>query len=195
MVVSDGRGRKAAIFSPRRHYLEYPIHEIARRSARWSQGRPGAALLPVSFLLGPARANRHRRIDDPPLLAGCGERMRDLYAHLYLEKHARELNPRYRAAFFDLVVGSGIFSAAGWMGEDGTLEAFHIHLGGGWGDRVFPVRVRPQRSGVSGIVPARSRRGRGGGEGGQPDPEPGGRQRGLRVVSGSRAGFRVRLGL
>ncbi|MEW6488394.1 MAG: hypothetical protein AB1578_10860 [Thermodesulfobacteriota bacterium] len=247
VVVSDGVGRKAAIFSPRGHYLEYPIHEIARRSAWWSQGRLRAVLFPLSLLLGLgridravyvnhwllvggptlrldrdrlgelveglrlrypshalifsgvvpalaprlmqdllalggravqsrivylldpgrslggrarkkvrgtrnadealARANRHRRIDDPGLLAGRGARMRDLYAQLYLDKHAGELNPRYRAAFFELVLGSGIFCAAGWMGEDGALEAFNLHLadGGaiGWSlcgyDRSAPV--------------------------------------------------------
>lgn len=227
VVASDGKGRRAALFSPRGHYLEYPIHEIARSSPRWTQGRLRAALSPLALLLrlgridrvvyvnhwllvgGPtlrldrgqlaelvadlrrryprhalvfsgivpslaprfcgdlltlggravqsrvvhlldpgrslsgrawkkvrgtrnadealARANQHRRVDDPAVLAGHAGRMRDLYAQLYLEKYAGELNPPYRPAFFELVLRSGIFSAVGWM-RDGVLEAFNLHL-------------------------------------------------------------------
>jgi hypothetical protein len=227
LLISDGKPGNAAIFSPRGHYLEYPVHEIARSSRFWTPRSLRAALFPLAALLrlgnidkvlyvnhwllvgGPAlglnrqrialllqtlarshprhawifsgvvpaldgglvddlmalggravqsrvvhlldprqslsgrpwkkvrgtrnadatlaRANETRRVDDPAVLLGQVERMRNLYEQLYLDKYARELNPQYRTAFFELLLQSNLFHAMGWL-RDGVLDAFNIHM-------------------------------------------------------------------
>lgn len=67
-----------------------------------------------------------RRIEGREVLSGHVERMRELYAQIYLEKHPRDLNPRYETAFFELLLRSPEFAASGWLDDEGNLEAFNI---------------------------------------------------------------------
>ena len=53
-------------------------------------------------------------------------RMRDLYSQLYIRKYST-LNPDYTERFFDTLLRSGEFRAAGWI-RDGRLDAFNIQL-------------------------------------------------------------------
>jgi len=226
ILVSDGRPGKAAFASPRAHYLDYPVHEIARRSRFWTRRRLGLALLPlraalawgridrvvylhhwllvggpppafaraslrrlveraarehpdhavvlpgvvpaldpglardagdcggrlvqkrIVYVVDPRRplrgrrskgARRNRRVDrdllrsadarrlEGPALGPHAGGMRELYARLYLDRHAGDLNARYTTAFFRLALASGLFQAVGWtQGE--ALEAFQLHL-------------------------------------------------------------------
>jgi hypothetical protein len=226
VVLSDGRRGKPALFSPQAHYLDYPIHEIARSSKRWTHGRlqtllsPLAALFQIGridrvvhvnhwlfnggpplrldrrqladlldclraryprhafvfpavvpdlaprlirdltalgglavqsrivHLLDPARSlrgralasMRHTRrkdaallsdreaslVDKTTLLREHAGRVWDLYGKVYLEKHPDHLNPQYTPAFFEMLLGSDLFAARGWLDGRGELVAFNI---------------------------------------------------------------------
>lgn len=226
VIVSDGKRGKPSIFSPRAHYLDYPIHEIAQSSQSWTHGRLRGVLLPLTALLrfgridkvvyvnhwllngspplgldgrqleallallrsrypghalvfsaivpelaprqtadllglgglavqsrvvhvlDPARSLRgrgsknirharrkdaallrdqdSRRVDQPERLLEHVGRMQELYSQIYLEKYPQALNPQYEASFFELLLRSGRFTATGWLGDGGNLEAFNI---------------------------------------------------------------------
>jgi hypothetical protein len=71
------------------------------------------------------RENEFRRTSDPAVLLNRVERLRELYAELYLDKHPGGLNPRYRPAFFRLLVESDLFSTVAWQ-RDGDMDAFNV---------------------------------------------------------------------
>jgi hypothetical protein len=99
--------------------------------------RPGR-----SFRGGAMRSVRHNRnadfavlarhearaTNDAAVLAGEAARLRELYRHLYLERHPAWLNPQFTAEFFRLLVDSRAFEVRGWTGNDGRLIAFNIRL-------------------------------------------------------------------
>jgi hypothetical protein len=68
-----------------------------------------------------------RRTEDAGFLARHSRRLSSLYGDIYARRHPGNLNPRYNHRFFELLVTSGIFRAAGWRGDNG-LEAFNIQL-------------------------------------------------------------------
>ncbi len=67
------------------------------------------------------------RTSDRKVLLTMTDRIRDLYAQLYISKYS-SLNPQYTAEFFRLMLESDEFHVAGWFGEDRRLEAFNIRL-------------------------------------------------------------------
>ncbi len=67
------------------------------------------------------------RTSDRKVLLTMVDRLRDLYAQLYLSKYS-SMNPQYTGEFFRLMLESDEFQAAGWYGDDGRLEAFNIRL-------------------------------------------------------------------
>lgn len=95
----------------------------------------GQAMKPVRDSRGADRQlhqrNEFRRTTDPAILLSQVDRLRELYAQLYLQRHPGHLNPRYRPSFFRIVVESGLFSIVGWQQGEvvDTFNAQHVSDG------------------------------------------------------------------
>ena len=86
-IVSDGKVGKASLFSPRGHYLDYPIHEISRSSAVWTSRRLRTLLYPLAAVLEWGRVDKvvyvnHWLLNGGPMLQLDRERIRTLIATL-----------------------------------------------------------------------------------------------------------------
>ena len=67
---------------------------------------------------------RNTAVADRDELMARADELRDLYEHLYLERHPTGLNARYGEGFLRALIASPLSRSIAWQAESGHLEAF-----------------------------------------------------------------------